>query len=104
MVRAANPRTPFVVCVRYAWRKEPVVTYPTVSRKRLCDALDVAWAETVAWLKLVGGQATPLDWLVIDARDNAEYRRGIAYRFGEVNGTDETGRPYARWGGGTLEC
>jgi len=71
-------RTPFAVTGCFTWTGEPEHRWPCGTRKRLSDALDECHRADMAWARIMGGQLSPLRWIVIDERDFTEWQLGIA--------------------------
>jgi hypothetical protein len=65
--------TPYAVVVVYRARGEPSEEHAQCYRKHLRTALELARRTELTWLRLIGGQFSPLHWVVIDTRDYRRY-------------------------------
>lgn len=79
MTRRAGFNLPYAVMGEWFHRDGTRETWELARRKHLRTALKYAHDMTYAWLRLIGGQANPLNWYVLDVRDHTEYR-DLSYR------------------------
>ena len=74
MERRASTALPYVVMGEMFHRDGTRSTWVLARRKHLRTAIKYAHDLAYGWLRLIGNQASPLNWYVVDTRDYAEYR------------------------------
>jgi hypothetical protein len=93
----ASSATPYAVVVVYRERRGVEQRHVTCYRKHLGTALELARKTDLAWTRLIGGQFSPLHWVVIDTRDYTEHNPFTSTDPGgsHAQSSKRKGRPHA---------